>query len=89
MALGATRRDVVLLVIRQAAWPVGFGIAIGVVVSIGTSRLLTNQLFGVSPGDPTTVTAVALSLAAVALLASFVPAARAASASPTNALRCD
>ena len=87
MALGATRRDVITLVVRQAAWPVGCGVVMGVVASLAASRLLTNQLFGVTPGDPATVTVVAASLAAVALLASFVPAARAATASPTTALR--
>jgi putative ABC transport system permease protein len=87
MALGATRRDVVTLVVRQAAWPVGLGIATGVLAAIGASHLLTTQLFGVTPGDPLTIAVVAMLLAAVALFASFVPAARAAGASPTIALR--
>jgi putative ABC transport system permease protein len=87
MALGATRRDVVGLVVRQAAVPVGAGITIGLIASLATTRLLSNQLFGVTPGDPATFVTVALSLALVALLASLLPAARAAAADPTEALR--
>ena len=48
MALGATRRDVVALVVTQAAWPVAAGIVLGVVVSAGVTRVLSTQLFGVS-----------------------------------------
>jgi ABC-type antimicrobial peptide transport system permease subunit len=74
MALGATARDVVLLVVRQAAWPVVIGLAIGSAASFGLTRVLTQQLFGVQPNDPLTLAAVIVSLAAVALLASSVPA---------------
>ena len=87
MALGASRRDVIALVVRQAAWPVGIGIGVGLLMSVGTTRLLSNQLFGVAPGDPLTFALVAATLGAVALLASFVPAARAAAADPTTSLR--
>jgi len=87
MALGATRRDVVTLVVRQAAWPVGMGIAAGLIASLGTTRLLTSQLFGVQPGDPMTFAVVATTLGLIALVASFVPAARAAATDPTAALR--
>ena len=87
MALGATRRDVVALVVRQAAWPVCIGIALGVVASLGATRLLTGQLFEVRPVDPVTFAVVAVTLALVALAASFIPAARAAAADPTAALR--
>ena len=86
MALGATRRDVVGLIVRQAAWPVGIGICVGGVVAVGLSRVLASQLFGVSATDPLTYAAVALALAAVALGASLVPASRAASVDPTRAL---
>jgi predicted permease len=87
MALGATRRDVVGLVVRQAAAPVGTGITIGLIAAFATTRLLSNQLFGVTPGDPMTFAVVALSLGSVAFLASLLPAARAAAADPTAALR--
>ena len=86
MALGATRRDVVMLVVRQAAWPVGAGIAAGVVMSAVTARVLSAQLVGVSAHDPITFTAVAITLMGVAMLAALVPAGRAASVSPTKAL---
>src|SRR6185503_15944791 len=72
---------------RQALWPVGLGIAAGLLASLGTTRLLTNQLFGVTPVDPITFGVVAVVLAFVALAASVVPALRAAAADPTSALR--
>jgi putative ABC transport system permease protein len=87
MALGASRADVITLVIRQALWPIGLGIAIGLAASLAATQLLTNQLFGVAPADPVTFGVVAVALALVALLASLIPAMRAAAASPTAALR--
>ena len=89
MALGATRRDVVALVVKQAAWPVLFGIGIGVATSFPLSRVLSTQLFGVRPNDPITFAAVSCGLALVALLASLIPATRAASVDPTRALHGD
>lgn len=86
MALGATRRDVIMLVVRQAAWPVGAGIAAGVGMSAVTARVLSAQLVGVSTHDPITFAAVAITLIGVAVLAALVPAGRAASVSPTQAL---
>jgi putative ABC transport system permease protein len=86
MALGATRGDVVGLVVRQAAWPVVLGIAIGIATSLPLSRVLSTQLFGVQPHDPLTFAAVSCTLALVAMLASLMPALRAASVDPTRAL---
>jgi putative ABC transport system permease protein len=86
IALGATRRDVVALVVRQAAWPVGAGIVAGVVMSGVAVRVLSAQLFGVSAHDPFTFAAVAVTLTGVALLATLVPAGRAASVNPMRAL---
>ena len=86
MALGATRRDVVALVVKQAAWPVAAGIVLGIVISAALTRVLSGQLFGVKPHDPATFALVAIGLAAVALVASLVPARRAASVDPTRAL---
>jgi putative ABC transport system permease protein len=86
IALGASRRDVVALVLRQAAWPVGLGIAAGVAASALLTRVLTQQLFGVSAFDPLTFAAVVVTLAVVASLASLTPALRAASVDPTKAL---
>jgi predicted permease len=86
MALGATRRDVVALVVKQAAWPVAAGIVLGMVMSAALTRVLSGQLFGVKPHDPATFACVAIGLAGVALIASLVPARRAASLDPTRAL---
>ena len=87
VALGATRRDVIALVVRQALWPVGLGIGAGVLASLVATRLLRNQLFGVGPTDPITFVIVAVAMTLVALLASFIPALRAAGSDPTSALR--
>jgi putative ABC transport system permease protein len=87
VALGATRNDVIALVVRQAFWPVGLGIGAGLIVSLLATRLLRNQLFGVGPTDPITFAIVAVALTLVALMASFIPALRAAGADPTDALR--
>ena len=87
MALGATRRDVIGLVFRQAAMPVGVGIAVGLAMSAVLVRVLSTQLFGVSAYDPLTFAAVVATLAAAAGIASLVPAGRAASVDPTQALR--
>jgi predicted permease len=87
MALGATRRDVIALVVRQALWPVGLGIAAGLAASLLATQLLRNQLFEVGPTDPITFAVVAIALTLVALTASFIPALRAAGADPTDALR--
>ena len=75
------------LVVRQAFWPVGLGIGAGLIVSLLATRLLRNQLFGVGPTDPITFAIVAVALTLVALMASFIPALRAAGADPTDALR--
>ena len=86
MALGATRSSVIGLVIRQAAWPVGVGIAVGLSVSALLTRILRSEVFGVSVADPLTFVAVAGILGMVALVASLLPAGRAASVDPTRAL---
>jgi putative ABC transport system permease protein len=87
MALGASRGHVLALVFRQAVWPVGLGIVAGVAMSILATRVLAAQLFGVSAYDPVTFAAVVVALTVVALVASLIPATRAASVDPTRALR--
>ena len=87
MALGATRVDVVRLVIRQAAAPLGAGLVIGVLASLALAGVLEAELFGVGPRDPWTLIVVAVLLAVVGLLATLIPARRAASIDPTQALR--
>jgi putative ABC transport system permease protein len=87
MALGAERRDVMRLVVGQGFRLVVIGLAIGIVAALGLSRLMASLLFGVSPSDPATFLAVPAVLAAVALVASYVPARRATRVDPMRALR--
>src|SRR5436190_4830161 len=87
MALGATRADVVRLVVGQAAGPLCAGLVLGVLASLALTGVLRAQLFGVTPRDPSTLAGVAVLLALVGLVASLVPARRAASIDPTRALR--
>ena len=86
MALGATRADVIRLVLRQAAVPIALGLAAGLVASFAATRALAAQLVGVERGDPVTLAAVVGALAITALAAAFVPARRAAGVDPTQAL---
>lgn len=87
MAVGADRLSVSRLVLAEGLLVAGSGIAAGVVASLAATRLLTGQLYGVKPADPATFTAVTLLLLAVAALASYLPARRAAAVSPVRALR--
>jgi predicted permease len=87
MALGASRRDVLVAIVRQGLQLTLIGIATGLGAAFGLSRLLRSLLFGVRPGDPETFVAVSLLLVTVALLASFLPAHRATKVDPMVALR--
>jgi putative ABC transport system permease protein len=87
VALGAQRRDVLRLIVGHGVLLGGIGIGIGLAGAFGVSRLLRSLLFGVTPNDPLTFAGVALLLAAVALLASYLPALRAAKVDPVEALR--
>jgi predicted permease len=89
MALGARRGDVLGMIISQGARMLLLGVAAGLLAAFTLSHLISGLLFGVSPTDPLTFVAVAALLVAVALLACFIPARRAASVDPTLALRCE
>ncbi|HKH46432.1 MAG TPA: FtsX-like permease family protein, partial [Thermoanaerobaculia bacterium] len=89
MALGAQKRDVQGLVLRQAAFLAGFGILLGLAGALAFTRVLDSLLYGVSSRDPLTFAALAALLAAVALLASWVPARRASRVSPMVAIRAE
>jgi len=89
MALGASRRDVLKLVVRQGMKLTFIGLALGLVSSLALTRTMKNLLFNVSATDPATFAAIALLLIAVALLACFVPARRATKVDPLVALRCE
>ena len=87
MALGAGRADVLRQFLGQGARLSAAGLAAGLLLSAGLTRLLSSQIFGVTPTDAVTFAAVSLFLIAVALCASYLPARRAASISPMEALR--
>jgi putative ABC transport system permease protein len=87
IALGAERRDVTGLFLRQGLLLAAAGITAGVVASAGLTRVMSALLFGVSAMDPLTYAAVSAGLGATALLASYIPAARAARVDPAVALR--
>jgi len=89
MALGAQRSDVLRLIVGHAAKLVGIGTAIGLVLAFLSTRLLSVLLYNVGAFDLTTFLFVTIALAAVALLASYIPALRAARADPVAALGHD
>jgi putative ABC transport system permease protein len=87
MALGARRPDVLGLVVKQGMALVLIGIAAGTILSLATTRLISGMLFGITATDPLTFAGVAALLGAVAFLANYLPARRAASVDPMVALR--
>jgi predicted permease len=87
MALGAQRRDILWLILRQGGTLAALGVAVGVISSFGLARFMAGQLYGVRATDPATFLAVALLLALVALAACCIPALRAARVDPMVALR--
>lgn len=89
MALGARSTDVVQSVLRQFAWPVGFGLVGGLAAAAALSSVLRRELFGLSHLDPISYIAAALLFAIVALLASARPLRRATRVDPTTALRVE
>lgn len=89
MALGAQRGSVYRLILVEAGWLTAGGIAIGLGCSVAAATLMGKLLFGVSSWDVSTLAAVAAVLAVSALVASYVPAHRAASVNPLEALRAE
>ncbi|HEX3470574.1 MAG TPA: ABC transporter permease, partial [Silvibacterium sp.] len=89
MALGANRGDVVRMVLRGSFSQVGIGLALGIPAAIGAGKLMSDQLFGVKPWDPVMLTLATLLLGIAALLASLIPARRAAGVEPMVALRTE
>ncbi len=87
MALGAQRSSVYQLIMKEAGWLVGVGIGAGLVCSIGAATLIRGLLFGVRSWDAATLATVSAVLGISALLASYIPARRAAQVDPMVALR--
>jgi putative ABC transport system permease protein len=88
MALGAQRKDVLRIVYRQGFWIVGIGLALGVAASLSIAHLLGSMIV-VSSTDPVTYLGVSATLAAIALLACYIPARRAMRVEPMQALRIE
>jgi putative ABC transport system permease protein len=87
MALGARRGNLLALLVSETMRPVAIGMAVGLTAAVIVSFLMSSLLFGLSPLDPLTFVGVLTFLAAVAVLAGFVPARRAARVDPLIALR--
>jgi predicted permease len=87
MAIGARQADISRMIMRRGLALTGAGVVAGIVASLGLTRLLTSQLFGVRPSDPLTIAAVLVSMTAIAAIAAYVPARRAARVDPIAALR--
>jgi putative ABC transport system permease protein len=89
VALGATRLNIMSMILRQSIAMALLGAMLGLLGCIATTRVLSRFLFGVSATDPLTLVGVALLLIAVAILASYLPARRAAAVDPIVALRVE
>jgi len=87
LALGATRANILGMALMESLWLVSAGVAIGALATLATTRLISTLLYEVDAADPFTVTRAALLLFAVAALAAFLPARRAARIDPMEALR--
>ena len=89
MALGAQRRALTALFVRQGMWLTGIGAACGLAVAFVTMRLMSSILFNVSPVDPMTYVSITAGVVATAYLACYLPSRRAAAVNPVNALRSE
>jgi ABC-type antimicrobial peptide transport system permease subunit len=89
MALGAPRKDVLGMVLIQAARLTAVGMILGLVAALGVGRIISNFLYGVKPADPFTFITVPLLLLVMSLFACYVPARRATQVAPVIALRSD
>jgi ABC-type antimicrobial peptide transport system permease subunit len=89
IALGTNRHSVMAMVLRDAFAHVGVGLALGIPAAIGAGHLIASQLYGVRPWDPGTLFAATLLLGLATLVAAFIPARRATSIDPIQALRSD
>jgi len=87
MALGASRVNVLRLVLMQGVWLTGIGLAIGLAFALGLTRLIARLLYGIGASDPLTMISVVMLLGAMSLLACYFPAHRAMRRNPVTAIR--
>jgi predicted permease len=87
LALGASRREILRLVVGEGMVLAAIGTVVGLTAALGLTRLMASLLYGVRPADPTTLAAVSLLLGGIALLACYIPAWRATKVDPLVALR--
>jgi len=87
MALGASRKDILRIVLGEGMRIALIGVGVGILAALGLTRLLTQIIYGVSANDPLTFVGVAILLTAVALLACYIPARRAMRVDPMVVLR--
>jgi ABC-type antimicrobial peptide transport system permease subunit len=87
MALGASRVDVLRLVLSQGMWLTGVGLALGLAFALGLTRVIARLLYGIGANDPVTVASVVTLLGAMSLVACYLPAHRAMRRNPVTAIR--
>jgi putative ABC transport system permease protein len=87
MALGGRTREIVMMVLRQAAWIIATGVALGLVGALALTRLLRSLLFGITATDTATYFGISLLLLLISIIACVIPARRAASVDPVLALK--
>jgi len=87
MALGASRVDVLRLVLLQGLWLTGIGLALGLAFALGLTRIIGRMLYGIGANDPVTVVSVVTLLGAMSLVACYLPAHRAIRRNPVTAIR--
>jgi ABC-type antimicrobial peptide transport system permease subunit len=87
MALGASRVDVLRLVLVQGLWLTGIGLSLGLALALGLTRIIVRLLYGIGANDPITVVSVVMLLGAMSLLACYLPAHRAMRRNPVTAIR--
>jgi putative ABC transport system permease protein len=88
LAVGANRRDVVLMILRETAWLAGLGLGLGLLLALGAGKLAAGFLYQIPSLDPLTFTVIPLLLFAMSLVACIIPAWRAVRVDPIAALRC-
>jgi ABC-type antimicrobial peptide transport system permease subunit len=88
-ALGASRSQIRAMVLREAGWLAAAGVVVGLGVAIVLMRLVQSMLYGLKPGDPLSLMASTMLLLTMALVAGWIPAARASRVEPMEALRHD